>query len=62
MLALNLHQDSLLSDAPRRGATGPALMLCETGARSDALPDDRTVCRVVPATVHPRLSHGRRAR
>lgn len=49
VLALNLHQDSLLASAPRRGGTGPALMLCETGLRADALRDHRTVCRVAPA-------------
>ncbi|MDP4006090.1 hypothetical protein [Methylobacterium sp. NEAU K] len=46
VLALNLHQDSLLASAPRRGGTGRALMLCETGPRADALRDDLTVCRV----------------
>ncbi|MDP4023239.1 hypothetical protein Q8W71_11430 [Methylobacterium sp. NEAU 140] len=45
-LALTLHQDSLLADAPRRGATGPVLMLCETGPRIDALAGDLTVCRL----------------
>lgn len=49
VLALDLHRDSLLASAPRRGGTGPALMLCETGPRADALRDDRTVCRVAPA-------------
>lgn len=49
VLALNLHQNSLLADAPRRGGTGPALMLCETGPRSDALSGDLTVCRIAPA-------------
>lgn len=49
ILALTLHQDSLLSDAPRRGSTGPVLMLCETGPRTDALAGDLTVCRIAPA-------------
>ncbi|MBE7248331.1 MAG: hypothetical protein INR63_25580 [Actinomycetospora chiangmaiensis] len=46
VLALNLHQASLLADAPRRGASGRALMLCETGPRRDALQGDLTVCRI----------------
>lgn len=50
VLALNLHQASLLAGAPRRGAAGRALMLCETGPRADALRDDLTVCRVAPRT------------
>lgn len=49
ILALNLHQDSLLADAPRRGSAGPALMLCESGPRTDALAGDLTVCRIAPA-------------
>lgn len=48
VLALNLHQASLLANAPRRGDTGRALMLCETGPRTDALREDLTVCRVAP--------------
>jgi hypothetical protein len=48
VLALNLHQDSLLAGAPQRGGAGRALMLCETGPRTDALRDDLTVCRVAP--------------
>ncbi|XYD08620.1 hypothetical protein R1A27_27285 [Methylobacterium sp. NMS12] len=58
VLALNLHQASLLADAPRRGGVGRILMLCETGPRTDALRDDRTVCRVAP---RPGLSRIRRA-
>jgi hypothetical protein len=58
ILALSLHQASLLADAPRRGATGRALMLCETGPRADALGDDLTVCRVAP---RPGVSRSRRA-
>jgi len=58
VLALNLHQDSLLADAPRRGGTGRTLMLCETGPRTDGLRDDLTVCRVAP---RPGVSRIRRA-
>lgn len=58
VLALNLHQDSLLADAPRRGATGRALMLCETGPRQDALAGDLTVCRIVPAALSRRRHAG----
>lgn len=61
VLALNLHQDSLLASAPRRGGTGPALMLCETGPRADASADDLTVCRVAPATSRPGVSRAGRA-
>jgi hypothetical protein len=50
VLALNLHQASLLAGAPRRGASGRALMLCETGPRNDALRDDLTVCRIAVRT------------
>ncbi|QGY04987.1 hypothetical protein MMSR116_26130 [Methylobacterium mesophilicum SR1.6/6] len=50
VLALNLHQASLLAGAPRRGASGRALMLCETGPRGDALRDDLTVCRIAVRT------------
>lgn len=56
VLALNLHQDSLLADAPRRGGTDRALMLCETGPRQDALAGDLTVCRIAPAAL-PRRRH-----
>lgn len=58
VLALNLHQASLLADAPRRGDSGRALMLCETGPRTGALRDDLTVCRVAPRS---RLARSRRA-
>ena len=61
VLALNLHQDSLLADAPRRGGSGPALMLCETGPRADALRDEPTVCRVAPAANRGGVSRSRRA-
>jgi hypothetical protein len=58
VLALNLHQASLLGDAPRRGGTGAVLMLCETGPRIAAFEDGRTVCRVA---ARPRLSRTRGA-
>lgn len=61
VLALTLHQDSLLAEAPRRGETGPALMQCETGPRVDALAGNLTVCRVVPVKRLIGLSHRRRA-
>lgn len=48
VLALNLHQASLLASVPQRGGTGRALMLCETGPRTDALREDLTVCRIAP--------------
>ena len=50
VLALNLHQDSLLTGVPRRGVSGRALMLCETGPRTDALQGDLTVCRIARRT------------
>jgi hypothetical protein len=46
VLALNLHQASLLASAPRRGRVGRLLMLCETGPRTDGLRPDLTVCRI----------------
>lgn len=50
VLALNLHQASLLANAPRRGGSGRAVMLCETGPRTGGLREDLTVCRVAPRT------------
>ncbi|WP_267353895.1 MULTISPECIES: hypothetical protein [unclassified Methylobacterium] len=50
VLALNLHQASLLANAPRRGSSGRASMLCEIGPRTDGLREDLTVCRVAPRT------------
>lgn len=44
VLALNLHQDSLLADAPRRGVAGRAALRCETGPRDDSLAGNLTVC------------------
>lgn len=58
VLALNLHQSSLLTQSPRRGGTGPVVMLCETGPRTGSLRDDLTVCRVAR---RPGLSRIRRA-
>ena len=60
VLSLNLHQDSLLADAPRRGGAGPVVMLCETGPRGDALAGDLTVCRIAPAAAQTGLSRRRR--
>ncbi|MGH1590832.1 hypothetical protein ACRBEV_23800 [Methylobacterium phyllosphaerae] len=54
-LALNLHQASLLAQAPRRGATGRTLMLCETGPRSDRFRDDLTVCRIATRAALSRI-------
>ena len=59
VLALNLHRDSLLASTPRRGAAGPALMLCETDPRTDALAGELTVCRIAPAAAG--VSRHRRA-
>lgn len=50
VLALALHQASLLASAPRRGDTGRAVMQCETGPRTDGLREDLTVCRIAPRT------------
>ncbi len=44
VLALDLHQDSLLADAPRRGTAGRAALRCETGPRNDSLAGNLTVC------------------
>lgn len=49
ILALNLHQESLLAGAPRRGAAGRADLRCETGPRDDVLAGNLTVCVLVPA-------------
>lgn len=48
VLALRVHQDSLLADAARQGVAGKAALRCETGPRDDALAGDRTVCVLVP--------------
>lgn len=48
VLALQVHQDSLLADAPRQGRAGKAALRCETGPRGDALAGDLTVCVLVP--------------
>jgi hypothetical protein len=44
VLALRLHQDSLLTGAPQEGRAGRAALRCETGPRGDALSGDLTVC------------------
>jgi hypothetical protein len=49
VLALNLHQDSLLTGEPRAGAVGRAALRCETGPRADALAGNLTVCRLTPS-------------
>ncbi|MCJ2010486.1 hypothetical protein MKK70_07015 [Methylobacterium sp. E-041] len=48
VLARQVHQDSLLADAPRQGVAGKAALRCETGPRADALAGDLTVCVLVP--------------
>ncbi|GJD94806.1 hypothetical protein [Methylobacterium iners] len=48
VLALNLHQDSLLTGTPRTGHVGRAALRCETGPRLDALAGNLTVCRLTP--------------
>ncbi|WP_375463094.1 hypothetical protein [uncultured Methylobacterium sp.] len=58
VLALQLHQASLLADAPRQGATGRAALRCETGPRDDALAGARTVCVLVPRPAAPRRKAG----
>ncbi len=45
-LALNLHQDSLLTGMPREGIAGRAALRCETGPRADGLAGSLTVCLV----------------
>lgn len=47
-LALQLHQDSLLSGEPREGVIGQAAIRCETGPREDGLAGDLSVCVLVP--------------
>jgi hypothetical protein len=48
-LALILHQDSLLTGAPRQGRVGQASLRCETGPRDDGLAGSLTVCVVTAA-------------
>lgn len=48
-LALTLHQESLLTGAPRRGRAGRADLRCETGPRDDGLAGSLTVCLVTAA-------------
>lgn len=47
VLALNLHQDSLLASQTRQGTAGRAALRCETGPRTDDLAG-LTVCVLVP--------------
>lgn len=49
VLALTLHQDSLLTGLPREGIVGKAALRCETGPRDDTLSGSLTVCIVTPA-------------
>ncbi|WP_375408911.1 hypothetical protein [uncultured Methylobacterium sp.] len=49
VLALNLHQRSLLTQAPAEGRAGKAALRCETGPREDSLSGNHTVCVLVPA-------------
>lgn len=48
VLALHLHQDSLLTGVPRQGVAGRAALRCATGPRADALARSLTVCALVP--------------
>ena len=49
VLALNLHQRSLLTQAPVEGRAGKAALRCETGPREDSLSGNHTVCVLVPS-------------
>lgn len=49
VLALNLHQRSLLTQAPAEGRAGKAALRCETGRREDNLSGNHTVCVLVPS-------------
>lgn len=49
VLALNLHQRSLLTQAPAEGRAGKAALRCETGPREDSLSGNHTVCVLVPS-------------
>jgi hypothetical protein len=57
VLALRLHQDSLLTGTPQEGRAGRAALRCETGPRGDALSGDLTVC--VLRRGRPALLRGR---
>ncbi|MDR7039338.1 hypothetical protein J2X36_004112 [Methylobacterium sp. BE186] len=48
VLALRLHQDSLLAGAPQEGSVGRASLRCETGPRGDGLGQNLTVCVLRP--------------
>ena len=47
-LALNLHQQTLLTGAPQQGRAGPAELRCEPGDRLDGLTNG-TLCVLTPA-------------
>lgn len=49
VLALNLHQRSLLTQGPAEGRSGSAALRCETGPREDNLSGNLTVCVLVPS-------------
>ncbi|WP_370692891.1 hypothetical protein [Methylobacterium sp.] len=49
VLALTLHQDSLLTGTPRQGIAARAALRCETGPREDSLSGSLTVCLVTSA-------------
>lgn len=53
VLALTLHQDSLLTGAPRQGIAGTAALRCETGPRGDSLAGNLTVCVVTARRTAP---------
>ncbi|NEU13248.1 hypothetical protein G3T14_14055 [Methylobacterium sp. BTF04] len=57
VLALTLHQASLLADAPRQGVVDRAALRCETGPRDDSLAGTLTLCVLVPA--RPRAARRR---
>lgn len=48
VLALNLHQDSLLAGEAREGTAGRAALRCETGPRADGLAGNLTICLLTP--------------
>ena len=48
VLALNLHQDSLLTGEAREGTVGRAALRCETGPRTDGLAGNLTICLLTP--------------
>lgn len=58
VLARQLHQDSLLADAPRQGVAGRAALRCETGPREDDLAGNLTVCVLAPSRPQGVHRHG----